>query len=113
MENCDVGGDTRNLVARLLDDPASQHKSAAFSQYPRCWPSNHSHDASAFSNMARCAGVDKHQFAFMGFSIRTDDWRYTEWAAWDGVRLVPMWNASAGVELYDHAAVRARLRIAM
>ena len=90
--------------AGLLDDPFGQHKEAAFSQYPRCWPSNHSHDSSAFTNMARCAGVDKHQFAYMGFSIRTEDWRYTEWAAWDGARLVPLWNVSAGLELYDHTA---------
>ena len=53
---------------------------------------------------ARCAGVDKRLFAFMGFSIRTADFRYTEWAAWDGAALKPLWNVSAGVELYDHTA---------
>lgn len=90
--------------ASLLDDPAGQHKAAAYSQYPRCWPANHTHDASAFTNMARCSGVDKHLFAFMGFSIRTSDFRYTEWAAWDGAALRPLWNVSAGVELYDHTA---------
>ena len=90
--------------ASLLDDPAAQHKTAAYSQYPRCWPANVTHDASAFVNMARCSGVDKHLFAYMGFSIRTADFRYTEWAAWDGAALAPLWNVSAGVELYDHTA---------
>ena len=41
---------------------------------------------------------------YMGYSIRTSSWRYTEWAAWDGALLKPRWNVSAGVELYDHAA---------
>ena len=96
----EVGG----VAAHLLDDPAAQHKTAAYSQYPRCWPANVTHDASAFVNMARCSGVDKHLFAYMGFSIRTADFRYTEWAAWDGAALAPLWNVSAGVELYDHTA---------
>ena len=85
--------------AALLDNPEAEHKEAAFAQYPRCWPANVSHDPSAFPNMARCAGVSKLAFAYMGFSIRTREYRYTEWAAWDGVRLAPLWNRSAGVEV--------------
>merc|ERR1712176_511442 len=37
-----------------------------------------------------------------GYSMRTSTWRYTERVAWDGNRLRPIWNQSAGVELYDH-----------
>lgn len=35
-------------------------------------------------------------------SIRTDDWRYTEWVAWDGAKLHPIWDTVNATELYDH-----------
>ncbi len=57
--------------APLLQNPARPWKRAAFSQYLR-------------------PGKDR----FMGRSIRTDRWRYTEWT---NAR-----NESAGLELYDH-----------
>jgi len=88
--------------AHLFEDPSSEHKDAAFTQYPRCWPED-SHGPEAFTHMARCAGVDKADFAYMGYSIRTTRWRYTEWAKWNGQELKPNWSDLAGVELYDHA----------
>ena len=38
------------------------------------------------------AGIDKHScnnapkgsFDYMGYSVRTEDWRYTAWLDWDG-----------------------------
>jgi arylsulfatase A-like enzyme len=56
-------------VVPLLDDPERPWKSAAFSQYPR-------------------------RGGFMGYSMRTDRWRYTEWRAED--------SSVAARELYDH-----------
>jgi hypothetical protein len=39
----------------------------------------------------------------MGYSVRTPDWRYTEWEIWDGVKLAANWSAPpAARELYDH-----------
>jgi hypothetical protein len=38
----------------------------------------------------------------MGYSMRTKDWRYTEWTQWNGTELQPNWSVNAGVELYDH-----------
>ena len=40
----------------------------------------------------RPAGIDKHScnnapkgsFDYMGYSVRTEDWRYTAWLDWDG-----------------------------
>jgi arylsulfatase A-like enzyme len=55
--------------APLLDDPARAWKMAAFSQYPR----------------------NRH----MGYSMRTEQWRYTEWRKQDEV---------VARELYDHRA---------
>lgn len=57
--------------APLLNDPARPWKKAAFSEYLR-------------------PGKEK----FMGRSVRTDRWRYTEWANAKG--------EGAGAELYDH-----------
>jgi len=40
----------------------------------------------------------------MGVSVRTETWRYSEWRAWDGAALAPVWAAPpVGVELYSHA----------
>ncbi|MDZ4851515.1 MAG: sulfatase [Pirellulaceae bacterium] len=63
----------------LLEDPARSWKTAAFSEYAR-----------RGSATAMGRGPD----TFMGHSIRTDRWRYTEW-------LDPK-KEEAGRELYDH-----------
>ncbi len=65
--------------APLLDDPARPWKSAAFSQYARRGSSK---------------SMGRGPETFMGRSIRTDRWRYTEWT--DGK------EQNAGRELYDH-----------
>jgi uncharacterized sulfatase len=57
----------------LLDDPTKPGKKAAYSQVMR--------------------GNAKKGKAFMGYSVRTERWRYTEW---DG--------GAKGTELYDHDA---------
>lgn len=59
--------------APLMDDPGRTWKSAAFSQYPR-----------------KLNGAD-----VMGYSMRTDPWRYTEWRKVEGGEVI-------AVELYDH-----------
>lgn len=38
----------------------------------------------------------------MGYSIRVDGWRYTEWVEWNGAELKPEWVRLVGRELYDH-----------
>jgi uncharacterized sulfatase len=57
----------------LLDDPALPWKKGAYTQVTR--------------------GGSKNSPPYMGYSVRTERWRYTEWD--DGKK---------GVELYDHAA---------
>ena len=86
-------GDAR-LMARAV-------KNASFSQYPRAprnmdelWAKNKiNHD-------------DPSMFKYMGMSVRTVDWRYTAWFAWNNVSFVPVWEGDQGsppfAELYDH-----------
>lgn len=39
----------------------------------------------------------------MGYSMRTDDWRYTVWVPWNTTTFAPMWDQPfGGEELYDH-----------
>ena len=43
----------------------------------------------------------REQFAYMGYSLRTDQWRYTFWARWEPT-MHPVLSEPAGEELYDH-----------
>ena len=43
--------------------------------------------------------------AGMGYSVRSDGWRYTIWVAWNGEMLKPVWEAVQGVELYQHSTL--------
>ena len=51
-----------------------------------------------------CEFVDRSEIPWMGYSMRTAEWRYTEWAQWNGTALRPVWTNLAGVELYDHSS---------
>ena len=56
-------------------------KNASFSQFPRYMAGN----------------------SIMGYTIRTDKFRYTEWPAFQHAPIYkPLWNMLRGVELYDH-----------
>jgi hypothetical protein len=50
-----------------------------------------------------CTGVASEDFRAMGYSIRSDRWRYTLWLRWNGTA-VAGWDGDAvvGEELYDH-----------
>ena len=39
---------------------------------------------------------------FMGYSVRTAQWRYTAWYHWNKKALVPHWDGSFAEELYNH-----------
>lgn len=38
----------------------------------------------------------------MGYSVRTKDWRFTQWVEWNGTQLAPRWDNVIAEELYDH-----------
>lgn len=67
----------------LMKDPTRKWKDAVFSQFPRM-------------------AVDGT--TVMGYTMRTDRYRYTEWVRFDNFNFVPHWyqNFGRGTELYDH-----------
>jgi iduronate 2-sulfatase len=86
-------------------------KNATFTQYPRCDSSSVFTRTDPETGLApwnypsdnACTSVEDNGFAAMGYSIRTDRWRYTLWLQWDGAKLDKVsWNAVHGEELYDH-----------
>ena len=38
----------------------------------------------------------------MGYTVRVDSYRYTEWVKFDHVTATPDWDQVWGVELYNH-----------
>lgn len=84
-----------------------QGKPAALSIFPRC-PLNQS-SATWITDPTYqwmnnwCEFVDRSEIPWMGYSMRTARWRYTEWAAFNGTSEMPIWTKLAGQELYDHS----------
>jgi len=83
----------------------------SFTQYPRCGEGVAPDGTPIFTGgdvkPVRCAEIAKEKFVYMGYSMRTQEWRYTEWALWNGTTLQPKWfddvtAKNALVELYDH-----------
>jgi len=73
-------------------------KDAAFSQYPRCQDLYHP------IVWMGCYNTPSSGITWMGYSIRTLHWRYSEWRIWDGLQLQGVWD-SRGLyarELYNH-----------
>ena len=49
-----------------------------------------------------CLEVERTDFTHMGYTMRTDRYRYTEWVGWNGSSLSPIWSELKSAELYDH-----------
>ena len=75
--------------------------SFALTQYPRCGVIGVPPSRNPWNDP--CTGTTPNLFQYMGYSLRTPRWRYTEWRVWNG--LVADWSASGlnATELYDHA----------
>ena len=87
-------------VSELFSSNASQMlKKYAYHQYPAC---NMKKDAGFNTTRGACNNVKKEQFDYMGYSVRTLEWRYTVWYEWDGDNLKPLCGKKYAEELYDH-----------
>lgn len=114
VDGVSLGPMVRQATAPALHD-------AAMSQFPRCYShvpglpnTTRAGDAEAAASRplgfplpaldrTDCQNIDRTLFDYMGYSIRTKEWRYTEWRRWKGQELVADWEAPPhAVELYDH-----------
>ena len=51
----------------------------------------------------KSTGADKESvFRYMGYSIRTLEFRYTEWLLWDAENATGLWDEPIAFELYSH-----------
>jgi hypothetical protein len=106
---------------------ANGFKQHTFSQFPRC-NCTYAHDkydptslngtcpqqyknpytseggATGAANHHVCLFTPSSEFDWMGYSVRSDQYRYTVYVAWDGAALRPHWNDTYAEELYDHSA---------
>jgi len=123
-------------LSPLFDAPTKPLKAAAYSQYSRCpggrdfmtdggqpgpigskskegwpWPPSQRDASGAVEGyyMNNCEPVPAANISFMGYTVRTAEFRYTEWLHWDGEHCVAIWPpATAAVaepelrELYSH-----------
>ncbi|GIX89038.1 iduronate 2-sulfatase [Caerostris extrusa] len=91
---CSEGLSFYPLIEHLITDPWVDFswKTATFSQYPRpsLSPRNDS-DQPALKDIK-----------YMGYSIRTARFRYTEWVKFDKQHFKPDWPVIISRELYDH-----------
>eukprot|EP01084_Bolivina_argentea_P255056 428903_1 len=72
---------------KIIKDPSYYENYYAYSQYPR--------------------GGTAPDFSVMGISMRTSQWRYTEWIGWNAgtnnSKPFPIWDTIYGIELYNHS----------
>jgi arylsulfatase A-like enzyme len=80
-------------VAPLLKDPNQQWKKGSFSQYPR---PNSIRDIPGHPPLT-------HPESVMGYTVRVDKYRFTEWYQFDRTTSTPNFDIKWGTELYDHS----------
>merc|ERR1712217_55143 len=99
-----VGETLDGTSLRPLLGGSTSSSRVGLSLYPRC-PNNNSPDADPKNwwKHNSCLFTDRTLYSFIGLSIRTQRWRYTEWRWWDGPLEQPNWKVDpVAVELYDH-----------
>ncbi|XP_067667595.1 iduronate 2-sulfatase-like [Haliotis asinina] len=83
-QNVSLCTEGTSMVPLMTNPATNEWKTAAFSQYAE-----------------KSNGIDGD--AVMGYSMRTEMYRYTEWVNFKAMPLYrPMWDELQGVELYDH-----------
>ena len=83
-------------VVPLLKDPSMEWKKAAFSQYAR-----------PLSGLPQIPNKppfpsDEHSESVMGYTIRVDQYRFTEWYSFNHTAAIPHFDKIWGTELYSH-----------
>ena len=93
-------------LSSVLDDPSLNVRNYSFSQYSRCpgdrdW--KHPVKGQPDWLMNNCEEVPPQNISFMGYTMRSTEYRYTMWFAFDGANCEAQWDAPLeGEELYSH-----------
>jgi hypothetical protein len=78
----------------LQDPDHGSVKSVALSTFPRCahigMPA-YGNRGSPGGQDNTCLDVERTSFTWMGYTMRTDRYRYTEYVVWNGTTLSPVW----------------------
>jgi len=89
----------------ILEDPSTSVKDVALSTFPRCahegMPEYGQRGQRGGADNT-CLEVERTDFTWMGYTMRTDNYRYTEWVRWNGTDLTPIWSDLKAAELYNH-----------
>lgn len=110
-----TGVPSPRLAAAAPDAHPEPGNGFAMSQMTRCVPEGPNceptasggprcHANPATSVYAACGGTGgTREYSYMGYSLRSAEWRLSIWAAWDNATMCPRWSDSSNqVELYDH-----------
>lgn len=98
-------------LAPVVMGAESQAKEAAYSQMARCFKSYSRHDTvcnraqddfTSSTGKDNCQQVPRQCIEWMGYTVRTAEWRMTEWVAWNGKLLQPDFSHINATELYRH-----------
>jgi iduronate 2-sulfatase len=101
----ETGVEGTSLAPIVRDPETTEVKEYAFSAIPRC---NTTHDQTPWLDKHAekywlCHHSGRKNYDFMGYTVRSADWRYVEWRSWDGIHLDSDFSQPPlGVELYDH-----------
>eukprot|EP00051_Salpingoeca_urceolata_P002611 m.51540 g.51540 ORF g.51540 m.51540 type:complete len:557 (-) comp12232_c0_seq1:27-1697(-) len=107
VEQVESGVDGVSLapLVRGLGPGEAPPRTVATSQFPRCYSALNATAPSVlpYADRTDCQDVPRTLFDYMGYSIRTKQWRLTEWRHWDRAKLQGRWDIpAAAVELYNH-----------
>eukprot|EP01121_Diplochlamys_sp_Union-15-3_P022537 TRINITY_DN9628_c0_g1_i1.p1 TRINITY_DN9628_c0_g1~~TRINITY_DN9628_c0_g1_i1.p1 ORF type:complete len:466 (+),score=75.52 TRINITY_DN9628_c0_g1_i1:179-1576(+) len=89
--------------ASLFDQPTAEIRNVTISQYPRCCENSAYHNGTCKNLNVDCGSKTADQFKLMGYTLRSENWRFTEWYEWNKeTERAILTNPIGGVELYDH-----------
>ncbi|KAK3249339.1 hypothetical protein CYMTET_41227 [Cymbomonas tetramitiformis] len=91
--------DGEDLSPHWNESASPRRKEAAFSEFPRC-PANLTRP---IQGNVPCSFTNREEFKAIGYSVRTEDWRYTVWLPWNATTLRGNFDSEPlGLELYSH-----------
>lgn len=92
----------KSLAPLLQQTGGAPLRDASFSQFPHDPACVTAHNGKECTHSHGYPQVDGRQNV-MGYTLRTEEWRFTLWTKFDWDKLAPQWGETLGMELYSHA----------